>query len=340
MSGQLRLLQRLYSKYQYQSNIVPLRFCNVYKNINRTPAACTQKRTSRIAVNTKTNLNPPAKSLSNRSTFRQYPTPLPRARLSDLLNDLTPPSPVTIGAPSVLEQSFWPCYTRSVLVVVIFIVSGFEFNREYNRDQGEGPPYLQQKVIDLWSALWNNTEPKDSEDQITDLANMATTQYLPGRPETLTAAEEQKLKEFWIATYQIFGQPISLPNDAPTESNSTLTRTNSDLSLKKKKKFSFGRNKKESGHNRSESTVSETNGDPDDKYGQTKDFKRALANLSPEELHETFWSFVKYDNPDALLLRFLRARKWDVEKALVMMVSTMQWRGKEVHVCFSQNIPL
>lgn len=41
---------------------------------------------------------------------------------------------------------------------------------------------------------------------------------------------------------------------------------------------------------------------------------------------------VKSDNPDGLLLRFLRARKWDIDKALVMMVSTMQWRAKEMHV--------
>ena len=41
---------------------------------------------------------------------------------------------------------------------------------------------------------------------------------------------------------------------------------------------------------------------------------------------------VKHDHPDALLLRFLRARKWDVHAALVMFVSTIHWRAKEMHV--------
>jgi hypothetical protein len=72
--------------------------------------------------------------------------------------------------------------------------------------------------------------------------------------------------------------------------------------------------------------------DEDDKHGQTKDFKTAIANSKPEDLRQAFWSMVKHDHPDALLLRFLRARKWDVEKALVMMISTMHWRAEEMHV--------
>ena len=72
--------------------------------------------------------------------------------------------------------------------------------------------------------------------------------------------------------------------------------------------------------------------DSEDKYGQSKDFQEALSNMSPETIRTTFWSMVKHDHPDALLLRFLRARKWDVEKALVMMISTMRWRAVEMHV--------
>ena len=72
--------------------------------------------------------------------------------------------------------------------------------------------------------------------------------------------------------------------------------------------------------------------DGDDKYSQTKEFKEALATSTPQEIHDTFWKMVKADHPDALFLRFLRARKWDVNKALVMLVATMRWRNKELDV--------
>lgn len=73
-------------------------------------------------------------------------------------------------------------------------------------------------------------------------------------------------------------------------------------------------------------------GGEDDKYGQTKHFLETLASQSPKSIRATMWSMVKHDHPDALVLRFLRARKWDVEKALVMLISTMNWRAQEMHV--------
>ncbi|MBH1945605.1 hypothetical protein I5L01_15415, partial [Erythrobacter sp. YJ-T3-07] len=66
--------------------------------------------------------------------------------------------------------------------------------------------------------------------------------------------------------------------------------------------------------------------DPDDKYGQNKVFQETLANRSPESIRASLWSMIKMDHPDQLVLRFLRARKWDVQKALVMLISTMKWR--------------
>ncbi|RPB29436.1 CRAL/TRIO domain-containing protein [Terfezia boudieri ATCC MYA-4762] len=183
----------------------------------------------------------------------------------------------------------------------------------------------------------------------------------PGRPETLTKEEEAKLKEFWTVVLKVFG--VANANEAAVtgaigRDEKTVQQVADDLSAtaisgdpKKKKeenrKSKIGsllyRSKKEkeqqptstlvpAGLASNPAAVVVKIDEKDDKHGQTKDFQAALATQTPAELREAFWSMVKSDNPDALLLRFLRARKWDVEKALVMMVATMQWRANEMKV--------
>ncbi|KAK8045042.1 CRAL-TRIO domain-containing protein [Apiospora rasikravindrae] len=58
----------------------------------------------------------------------------------------------------------------------------------------------------------------------------------------------------------------------------------------------------------------------------------ADVEMTPAETRSALWSMVQVEHPDALLLRFLRARKWDVEKAVAMLLATLHWRTKVVHV--------
>lgn len=58
-------------------------------------------------------------------------------------------------------------------------------------------------------------------------------------------------------------------------------------------------------------------------------FKEAIKNLPGEEVLNSAFSMCRFDSADSLLLRFLRARKWDVGNALVMMGHTLYWRIKE-----------
>jgi hypothetical protein len=170
-----------------------------------------------------------------------------------------------------------------------------------------------------------------------EISNM-TGEALPGRPGTLTPDQEEKLREFWIATLEVFGvlNPKDVNGNGLADIGNGRTRADTSTAKKpKKKRMSLFRKNKDDDTDSVTSTESAGHhvvADSDDKYGQTKEFNEALASLTPETLRATFWSMVKHDHPDALLLRFLRARKWDVEKALVMMVSTMRWRSSEVHV--------
>lgn len=47
---------------------------------------------------------------------------------------------------------------------------------------------------------------------------------------------------------------------------------------------------------------------------------------TPAEFQQSLWRFIVNDHPDATVLRFLRARKWDVEAAMEMLVSAVNWR--------------
>ncbi|RLL97793.1 hypothetical protein CFD26_107094 [Aspergillus turcosus] len=65
---------------------------------------------------------------------------------------------------------------------------------------------------------------------------------------------------------------------------------------------------------------------------EIKQVQQILTKISPEEIRDGLLSTARQDHPDALFLRFLRARKWDVPKAFVMMLEAILWRMKEFHV--------
>ena len=176
-----------------------------------------------------------------------------------------------------------------------------------------------------------------------------STPVAAGRPSTLTPEQEIRLKELWAACLKVFGVDHgTLPSTPDTQSLAPSTDdSNSSTTggVHPKKKSLGSRLLRRSGKEdhaaasaASEPAAAVAVADDDDKYGQSKDFKAALESKTPAELRGAFWSMVQCDNPDALLLRFLRARKWDVDKALVMMISTMAWR-LELDVCTPWNAP-
>lgn len=153
----------------------------------------------------------------------------------------------------------------------------------------------------------------------------------PGHVGTLTPDEEAKLQELWILLAKVCG--IELEGiDMNGNGSSASTSPTADR-RKSKRFFGFGRSNGDEDETKAENGMASLSiTDGDDKFGQTKDFQKALADIKPEDLRQTFWSMVKQDHPDALLLRFLRARKWDTKKALIMLVSTVRWRLLEIKV--------
>ncbi|KAI0204182.1 CRAL-TRIO domain-containing protein [Astrocystis sublimbata] len=51
-----------------------------------------------------------------------------------------------------------------------------------------------------------------------------------------------------------------------------------------------------------------------------------VGDMPPEKFRQGLWDFILSEIPDTLVVRFLRARKWDVEQSMVMLVSAIKWR--------------
>ncbi|KAL4759025.1 CRAL-TRIO domain-containing protein [Aspergillus foveolatus] len=175
-------------------------------------------------------------------------------------------------------------------------------------------------------------EPQEKEEDlflgVLDTLKTMPIEAAPGTVGNLTPEQEAKLQEFWVLLFKVCGVQM----DGMEETEKRPASPAQEKKQPPKRRFGFfgggSQEKDEStaANDASSGIASLTITDGDDKFGTSKEFQKALAEIKPEDMRTAFWSMVKQDNPDSLLLRFLRARKWDVKKALMMLISTIRWR--------------
>ncbi|KAF9892065.1 hypothetical protein FE257_002471 [Aspergillus nanangensis] len=140
----------------------------------------------------------------------------------------------------------------------------------------------------------------------------------------LTADQEAKLRQLWSIILKLNEvgpfQDVSLENsqDSRPQSaqrrNSSLTKTLSNTS------------------SNLPSDLNKTLMSVGIKQTELKAVCDGLNKVTIDEIRRSLLSTAKQDHPDALVLRFLRARKWDVSKSFGMMLEALIWRVKEQHV--------
>lgn len=155
----------------------------------------------------------------------------------------------------------------------------------------------------------------------------------PGFFGNLSQDQEAKLQKLWIPLLKAVESPSgeeasngsvqehSSPSQPPRR-QSLLGRTQSNLSDVSLAKPTSPYQQRVLGSLR----------DLGIKAPEAKVVEKSLSEITPSELRQGILDLLKHDHPDAMILRFLRARKWDVPKAFAMMMEAVVWRVKEMHV--------
>ncbi|CAO3565328.1 unnamed protein product [Mortierella alpina] len=126
----------------------------------------------------------------------------------------------------------------------------------------------------------------------------------------LTPDQKELLKQMWAEIFQIADSGVlDVPNDllpASVETASIKSKTSTA------KKGWFGSTKSAPAAAATEVPTTRVN--------------LADIGLSVDQLRPALWNNILGDHPDSLLLRFLRARKWNVTNGMNMILKAFKWR--------------
>ncbi|KAI9476634.1 CRAL-TRIO domain-containing protein [Zychaea mexicana] len=129
----------------------------------------------------------------------------------------------------------------------------------------------------------------------------------------LTDPQTEMLKKMWQRLFTLFEQPGD-PNSKPAPKKKT------EEAPKKSGGF-FSRGNKED-----TTTEDLFIGATTDPNWMSLPLEKAIPLIPGSKLEGTFWNMIQTDNPDAVVLRYLRARKWDFDAAYNMLINTLRWR--------------
>ena len=117
----------------------------------------------------------------------------------------------------------------------------------------------------------------------------------------LTEDQEIVLKQIWTHLFHLWQGPV----DGSHIFHSNSLNSSSSTPPKKKKSSWFSK-LQSSDHNQESSAAVEAT----QVYEKGK-IHKALANLDPQTTKKQFWHDIKNETPDATILKFIRARKWN-----------------------------
>ncbi|CAG58366.1 uncharacterized protein GVI51_D00847 [Nakaseomyces glabratus] len=144
------------------------------------------------------------------------------------------------------------------------------------------------------------------------------------RVKTLNEEQLQFLKIVWLHLLKFWGIKV---DERPLLNDSGCSG--------RKRATSLAAHELKTNRPRSRSTIFKIHSSVEENEGEgISDFElhEALKNSNPDDTREEFWNMIRADFPDSLLLRFIRARKWDLNKSMTMISNTLDWRVNDSKV--------
>ncbi|KAJ5594075.1 uncharacterized protein N7459_000283 [Penicillium hispanicum] len=157
-----------------------------------------------------------------------------------------------------------------------------------------------------------------------------STEDTSGYVGNLTPSQEEKLRVFWNIVMQSWDPSLQGSGDSINSTGASNTPKKSHRRF-----FSLSRSQ-------CSPTEEETSAIPSNllsslkslgaEANDLKTIQSLLAKFQGDSIRAACMSMLKQDHPDALLLRFIRAEKWDILKAWIKLVTALDWRVNEFKV--------
>ncbi|GAA6028486.1 hypothetical protein NBRC10512_003226 [Rhodotorula toruloides] len=131
----------------------------------------------------------------------------------------------------------------------------------------------------------------------------------------LTSEQERKLKEFWTEFFKLI-------DESPTEGSGAKSAAMQEASDKPGKDIP----KDDAAKERMKAEQ------------EMRDAKLAFIEYGSVRFMDAYWRLIAMDDPDGIMLRFLRARKWSPSAGVAMLAACVKWRmGSDVEKIFEKG---
>ncbi|PWN98190.1 hypothetical protein FA09DRAFT_338618 [Tilletiopsis washingtonensis] len=145
--------------------------------------------------------------------------------------------------------------------------------------------------------------------------NLDGEDVLPGYVGNLEPDQQKALREIWRRFFELY--------EKNPERSAELDKKGGPNSVSDKDSAPPPKDEKQAGKDIPKDDKAKEEAK---KQEEMKEMNQFIDTYGGPYLRRALWEFIKHDGPDAGMLRFLRARKWDVDRALAMLAAALKFR--------------